>query len=201
MLTWTGVFPTSNPTGLVLGGSAGPPSGAGRPSTKDSGSRTQGPLRVRVIVAGGGVVLLDDGGGVEGKVPKVVDPAADAIAVAAAAAPAAEGVVVFDRDAREGECGKRRCTGRRRSHCRRCRRCSAPPRAMLWSTVVPVTVSRRRVEPLASRRPAVAAVAAGPTWPADGVIVIDRPQSVTVTSTGRGVGGVRAKTKIPPPTP
>src|SRR5208282_2552097 len=50
-----------------------------------------------VVVTGGGVVLLDDGGGINAEGAQEVDPAADAIAVAAARAGlAAEGEVVLD---------------------------------------------------------------------------------------------------------
>src|SRR6187455_3062079 len=53
-----------------------------------------------VVVAGRGVVPEDPGEPVEVEVPQVVDPAADALAVAAARAPlAAVGVVPGDRAA------------------------------------------------------------------------------------------------------
>ena len=52
------------------------------------------------------MVLLDDGGGVEGKDAKAIDPAADALTVAATTAGAADGEVELDRGVRKGECGE-----------------------------------------------------------------------------------------------
>ncbi len=73
--------------------------GGGRaPRAQNRGLKDQS--RPDVVVAGGGVVLLDVGLGVEAEGPEGVDPAADALAVAAARAGlAAEGEVIFDRGA------------------------------------------------------------------------------------------------------
>src|SRR5579871_2880229 len=58
-----------------------------------------------VVVAGGGVILPDDGRGVEGERAKIVDAAADALAIAAAGSLLApDGPVVFNAAGGQGEC-------------------------------------------------------------------------------------------------